>query len=194
MGGPIEITIDDEFPVACTTASTANGGQVDADSLPLYRIYGVAGGAASNLVANGTIPKLDDDNTVGAYSRTLVCSGATFNVGEPHTVHLTAVVSGITASDMWTFIPRANDPDTLATAVAAVPADVGSLTLTELAATPDASPTLRKGLALVYMALRNDTSQSTTKRTIKNSAGVDIMEGTTSYDGATFQQGKLEDA
>jgi hypothetical protein len=58
-------------------------------------------------------------------------------------------------------------------------------------AAPTATPTLRTGLMLLYMRLRNACTGTATSRTVKNNAGTTICSSTVSDDGTTFNQGKL---
>jgi hypothetical protein len=53
-------------------------------------------------------------------------------------------------------------------------------------ATPTATPTLRTGLMLLYMALRNKGTQTSTTKTISNNAGVTIASAAISDDATTF--------
>jgi len=63
--------------------------------------------------------------------------------------------------------------------------------IAELASEPGATPTLRTGLMLLYMWLRNNTQDTATARKILNDAGTTIATGTMADDGTTFAQGKL---
>jgi hypothetical protein len=64
-------------------------------------------------------------------------------------------------------------------------------TISELAqAAPAASPTVATALMLLYMALRNEFTQTATLATISNDAGTVICKSTTSDDATTFTRGE----
>lgn len=63
--------------------------------------------------------------------------------------------------------------------------------ISELSSVPDAEPTMRQAIMLVYMWLRNNSTATANSRTLRNSAGTAIATATLSDDGSTFQQGKL---
>lgn len=58
-------------------------------------------------------------------------------------------------------------------------------------AAPTATPTLRTGLMLLYMALRNRTTTTATTQTIQNNAGSTITSATLSDDGTTFTKAEF---
>lgn len=59
------------------------------------------------------------------------------------------------------------------------------------AAAPTATPTLRTGLMLLYMALRNRTTTTASAQTIQNDAGSTIATATLSDDGTTMTKGEF---
>lgn len=63
-------------------------------------------------------------------------------------------------------------------------------TLTELSSIPGASPTFGQAVMLLYMALRNQATASTTQSTIKNNAGASIGTATLTDSSGTFTKGK----
>jgi hypothetical protein len=64
-------------------------------------------------------------------------------------------------------------------------------TISELAqAAPAATPTVATALMLLYMALRNEFTQTATLATISNDAGTVICKSTTSDDATTFTRGE----
>ncbi len=66
------------------------------------------------------------------------------------------------------------------------------ITLAELAqGQPAATPTLRNGLMLLYMALRNLTTTSATLLEINNDAGTVIAKSTIGDDGSDFTRAKM---
>lgn len=65
-------------------------------------------------------------------------------------------------------------------------------TLSELAqAAPAATPTIAEALMLLYMALRNQVTQTSATRTIANDAGTVICKATTSDNGTTYTRTEL---
>lgn len=58
-------------------------------------------------------------------------------------------------------------------------------------AAPTATPTLRTGLMLLYMALRNRTTTTATTQTIQNNAGTTITSAALSDDGTTFTKAEF---
>lgn len=58
-------------------------------------------------------------------------------------------------------------------------------------AAPTATPTLRTGLMLLYMALRNKTTSTATTQTISNNAGTTIASAALSDDGDTFERAEM---
>jgi hypothetical protein len=64
-------------------------------------------------------------------------------------------------------------------------------TISELAqAAPAATPTVATALMLLYMALRNEFTQTATLATISNDAGTVICKSTTADDATTFTRGE----
>jgi hypothetical protein len=64
-------------------------------------------------------------------------------------------------------------------------------TIPELSSIPSATPTVKQALMLLYMALRNEGSETVTVRTLKNNAGDSIGTATTSDSGTVFTKGKF---
>lgn len=62
--------------------------------------------------------------------------------------------------------------------------------MTELAALPGASPTLKQAIAFLYMALKNQMDITATAQEIHNDAAVVLGTGTLSDDGTTFRRTK----
>lgn len=58
-------------------------------------------------------------------------------------------------------------------------------------AAPSATPTMRTGLMLLYMALRNRTTTTATAQTIQNDAGTTIATAALSDDGTTFTKAEF---
>jgi hypothetical protein len=93
--------IDDflTFPVNTHTPST--GAATDADAVPTYRVYEDETGTA---VANGSMAKLDDANTLGFYSERIQLLTATgFESGKCYTIYITATVGSIAGTLSHTF-------------------------------------------------------------------------------------------
>lgn len=75
---------------------------------------------------------------------------------------------------------------------AEVYADTVLSEITEAADIP-ATPTIREAIMLLYMAVRNANEATDDARSIKNSAGSEVLTAAMSDDGTTFDQGKLGD-
>lgn len=80
--------------------------------------------------------------------------------------------------------------DALPTA-AEVTTAVGNLTLTELASVPGASPALKEAVALLYMALRNKVTVTSSAKTIHNDAGSALASKGLSDNGTTYTEAEL---
>ena len=63
--------------------------------------------------------------------------------------------------------------------------------LAELAADPGTTPTLSGAMMLLYMALRNEGTSTSSARTIKNNAGATVLTATLADNGTTFTKGKF---
>lgn len=63
--------------------------------------------------------------------------------------------------------------------------------ITELAADPGASPSLKGALALLYMAIRNKIDVTATAKEIHNNAGAAVFTKTLSDDGTTYSETKM---
>lgn len=100
---------------------------------------------------------------------------------------LDARASQVSVDDLPTNAELATALDPLPTAAENATA-VGSLTITELAAVPGASPALKDALALLYMAVRNLRETTATSDTIANDAGAAIATATLSDNGTTFSK------
>lgn len=101
----------------------------------------------------------------------------------------------IDAIDTLTKAAGDGDLAALVTAVAALnnlsQAQVLAAEITELAATPGASPTLEEAIAFLYMKLRNKLTETATAQTIANDAGDTIATAEMSDDGTTFTKGEF---
>jgi hypothetical protein len=58
-------------------------------------------------------------------------------------------------------------------------------------AAPSATPSLRNAVMLLYMALRNKSTTTSTTQTISNNAGTTIAQAALSDDGTTFERAEL---
>jgi len=68
---------------------------------------------------------------------------------------------------------------------------LGVDTIAELSSgAPSATPTIKSALMLIYMALRNESTQSQTEAKIKNNAGTVITKATLSDSGTEFTKGQ----
>ena len=92
--------IDDVLTFAVQTHTPATGADVDADSDPSYRIYE---NETATPIVTGTLAKLDDANTTGFYSEAVTLSAANgFEKGKCYNVRKTAIVGGVTGSEIDT--------------------------------------------------------------------------------------------
>lgn len=66
---------------------------------------------------------------------------------------------------------------------------LGTDTIAELASVPPAAPTIKQALMMIYMALRNQATASSSQRTIKNNAGTTIATAALSDTGGIFTKG-----
>ena len=111
-----------------------------------------------------------------------------------HATTNTAIAAVQTVVDaLDTLTKAAGDGD-----LAAMLLDTAALADTVLAEITDATdipatPTLREAITLLYMAVRNANEATATARSVKNSAGSEVLTATMSDDGTTFSQGKLGD-
>ena len=94
----ITVSPDTVFRYSISTLDPSTGVVADADADPTYRLYSNAGG----LIANGTLSKLDDTNTVGLYSVSLDFSTytPTPNSGETWTLVVSYAVSTNTVQEV----------------------------------------------------------------------------------------------
>jgi hypothetical protein len=63
--------------------------------------------------------------------------------------------------------------------------------LSELTADPGTTPTVEDAIMLRYMMDRNAGTATDVLRTVKNNAGSTVVSATTSWNGTTYNQGKL---
>lgn len=161
--------IDDLFTFTCNTHSTA-GAATDADSVPTYRVYEDETGTA---ILTGSMAKLDDANTTGFYSEQITLSAANgFEVGKCYNIYISVVVGGVTATT-HRFLKMAK-------------------AIAELSSgAPTATPTIFQAVMLLYMALRNKGTQTSTEFKVHNDAGSAICKAAVSDDGSTFTREEL---
>lgn len=116
MGCPAEVVIGDNlvFSICCHDPDT--GQLTDDDAAPTWRIYEDETGAA---IANGTMAKLDDGNTLGFYTELVACTVvAGFEDRKNYTIYIEATVGGDTGGICYTFRAVENS---LNTAIPATP-------------------------------------------------------------------------
>jgi hypothetical protein len=93
--------IDDTLTFVVTTHNPATGAEVDADSLPTYRVYE---DETTTPIITGTMAKLDDSNTVGFYSEQITLSAANgLEKGKSYNIKINGVVSSAPANTAKTF-------------------------------------------------------------------------------------------
>ena len=93
--------------------------------------------------------------------------------------------------DAMTLTPTSGGTQSIDNYFSFIPSNVASYSLTELAADPGTNPQLGRALMLLYMALRNAETVTSSARTIKNNAGTTILTQTLSDDGTTFTKSKV---
>lgn len=83
--------------------------------------------------------------------------------------------------------------DLLLDAILADTTNLNDTTLGEIATASDApaDATLKQAIRLVYQWLRNNSTQTSSARNVKNDAGTTVLSGASSDDGTTFSPGKL---
>ena len=93
--------IDDYLTFPGNTHTPSSGAATDADAVPSYRIYEDETGTP---IANGSMAKLDDANTIGFYSERIQLLAATgFEVDKTYTIYISAAVGGTTGTMSHTF-------------------------------------------------------------------------------------------
>lgn len=98
---PSAVIIDDEKVFSIVTHDPSSGVLTDADSNPSYRIYEEEDGTA---IANGTMAKLDDDNTAGFYTEKITCSAANgYEDRKTYTIYIEATVGGSKGGIAYSF-------------------------------------------------------------------------------------------
>jgi hypothetical protein len=101
MGCPAEVVIGDNLTFSFCTHDPDTGRLTDADSLPVYRIY--EEGSDTAILA-GTVPKLDDSNTIGSYAKTIDCSQVNgFDAWKSYTILVGATVAGVSGGVTFGF-------------------------------------------------------------------------------------------
>lgn len=101
MGCPSEVEIGDNLTFSANTHSASTGAATDADSVPSYYVYEDETGTS---ILSGSMAKLDDTNTTGFYTETIVCtSGNGFESGKTYTIYIEAAVSSVTGSISFGF-------------------------------------------------------------------------------------------
>lgn len=93
--------IDDYLTFPANTHAPATGAATDADAVPTYRIYEDETGTA---IANGSMAKLDDTNTLGFYSERIQLLTATgFEAGKCYTIYVSGTVGSVEGTLSHTF-------------------------------------------------------------------------------------------
>ena len=101
MGCPSSVILGNNLKFSICTHDPDTGVLTDASSLPTYRVYEDADDTA---IANGSMEKIDDANTTGAYRVVLNCTAANgYEVGSVYTVYIEATVDGDTGGIAYEF-------------------------------------------------------------------------------------------
>lgn len=82
--------------------------------------------------------------------------------------------------------------DASAVATAISDAILTDVAIPELDASPPAEPTIAEAIGLIFMAMRNRSTSTSTRLKIHNSTGTPIAEAALSDDGSTFTRAALE--
>jgi hypothetical protein len=139
-----------------------------ATHLPVFEDFTVLPANVYDSLISGTDALQVD--AIEISSSTAAANSVEANIG-----NLDAAVSGTaTQAEVATEISDALTSDTLA----------------ELSSIPGASPTLSQAVMLLYMALRNQATASTTQSTIKNNAGTSIGTASLTDSSGVFTKGK----
>jgi hypothetical protein len=101
LGLPNSINLGETLVFSICTHDPDSGILTDADANPLYRLYE---DETTVPLLTGTMTKLDDTNTTGFYSESVVCSTANgFDSSKTYTIYITAVVNGSTGGISYGF-------------------------------------------------------------------------------------------
>ncbi len=104
-------SIDDYVSFAVTTHTPSTGADVDADSVPTYRIYE---DVTDTPILTGSMAKLDDSGTLGFYGKQVQCTAANgFEVAKCYNIRVSGTVGGVSGSAVVGTIEIIN-PATLA--------------------------------------------------------------------------------
>jgi len=99
-----------------------------------------------------------------------------------------------TNAELATALAAADDAVLAAIAALSIPtaaqnaAAVAAEAITELATVPGASPTLKQAMALLYMALRNKVTVTSSQKKIHNDAGAVLATKALTDDGTTYTE------
>lgn len=162
----------------------ANGGRLDvildarASQASVDTVYGIVGDI---LVDTGT--------TLPATLATLATAANLATVAGYLDTEIAAILedTGTTIPAQISALNNLSSANVLTQINAALDTAISELS----AAAPTATPTLRTGLMLLYMALRNRTTTTASAQTIQNDAGSTIATATLSDDGTTMTKGEF---
>ena len=92
----VEYLIDEYFEFHFNTQTPATGAAVDADALPIYRVYEENN---DTVIESANCAKRDDANTTGYYLARGQCTAALgYEVGKDYIVRVAAIVGGVTGA------------------------------------------------------------------------------------------------
>lgn len=101
MGCPTKCNFGDNLVFSVVTHDPVTGVLTDADSDPTYKIYMDETG---KFVGSGTMTKLDDANTTGFYTESILCNDLNqMEDGRTYTVYIETVVGGDVGSSTYGF-------------------------------------------------------------------------------------------
>lgn len=159
-------SVDDVLTFTVNTHAVATGVGTDADSVPTFRVYEDETGTA---IANGSMAKLDDANTVGFYSEQLTLSAANgYEDGKSYSIYIAATVSSIAATTSHNF--QVDDIDVNVVAVGGTAQTAGDLAA--LITTADSA------IDAVQTDLDNGTDGLGALKTLIDTVNTDLSNGT----------------
>ena len=101
MACPKEVTVGDNIVFSVVTHDPDTGVLTDADSVPTYQVYK---DETEEIVGYGSMAKLDDANTTGFYTESLVCDQTNqIENGKTYTIVIEATVDADTGSISYGF-------------------------------------------------------------------------------------------
>lgn len=166
------------------------------------RVLPIVATGTATAGAAGTITLADSTNRVGCVVKTTGGTGGGGTGGANNQARMIVSQSGAvaTVSPNWETAPDNTTTYDLLLTDLAVNVMRGNVTeiagesvsaMAELTADPGATPSLVKGLMLLYMHVKNKVTQTATEQKIHKSDGTNILTATCSDNGTTTEKGKF---